>query len=211
LNKSILIPIIIVAIGGSLTGIFLIPMFEGDIPKETVYTLEIDNKTVYEIVINSTDKSKWNTQDSNVMINGTIYSLELFTESIREIDYQYHKTEPKCILLPFKSDDKSYVYDCVDYLSICDRGQSGETQSYTGCYMADKPTIKHFDTVDLCDGKKCMELDTTSSEIICWQGLPYKTYRLIAELPEGWYQEDQVPELIGWQILQYNYSGCVGK
>ncbi len=81
-----MIPIIIVGIAGPLTGIFIIPMFDNDIPKETVYTLEIDNKTVYEIVINSTDKSKWNVQDSNVMINGTNYSLKLFTETVREVE-----------------------------------------------------------------------------------------------------------------------------
>ena len=125
---------LIIIVGGILTGVLVIPIYEDKTQMETVYTLEIDNdnKTfVYEIVINSTDKSKWNTQDSNIMINGSSYSLQLFTES--------------------------------------------------------------------------------TSEIICWQGLPYKTYRLIAELPEGWYQEDQVPELNGWQILQYNYTGCVGK
>jgi len=85
MKYSILIPIIIVAVGGPLTGIFLIPMFDDEIPKETVYTLEIDNKTVYEIVINSTDKSQWDLQNSNVMINGTSYSLKQFTETVREI------------------------------------------------------------------------------------------------------------------------------
>ena len=136
------------AIGGPLTGIFIIPMFYDDIPKETVYTLEIDNKTVYEIVIDSTDKSKWSIQDSNLMINGTSYSLEQFTETERATEYQYHKTEPKCILLPYKSDDKSYVYDCVDYLRVCERGQPGETQTYTGCFTVDKPLVKHFDALD---------------------------------------------------------------
>ncbi len=147
-NKTVYLIALSILVGSSVTGILIIPMFEDKIPMETVYTLEIDNKTVYEIVINSTDKSKLNIQDSNVMINGTSYSLKQFTETVREIEYQYQKTEPKCILLPFKSDAKSYVYDCVDYLSICKRGQPGETQTYTGCYTVDKPIIKHLDALD---------------------------------------------------------------
>jgi len=73
------------------------------------------------------------------------------TKCMTKAEYDFNNNvQPRCILSPSLTNDKNYVYDCGDYVSVCDKGQPGEKQTYTGCLVYDKPVpVIKFSDIDV--------------------------------------------------------------